>query len=859
MVRLRGVIVALVAAVLAVAPANARTGLLDREFGRQGLVRTDLGGGPDAAAAVVVQPDGRIVVAGHAAGPAGVDVALVRHLPTGGLDPSFGAGGKVLADFSGHDEASALGYGPAGTLVVAGSTVGPAGRRRLLLARFGGDGALDVAFGNRGLVVLSGDDAGARARGLVVLPDSSVLVAGSAGRGARERFLLARFSPTGRLDSSFGDGGVVRPDLDGESGGAFAIAVQDGGAIVVAGRLGKDLGALRFGPDGTLDDDFGDGGVVRVDVESGHDIARAIALQPDGRILLAGTSARLAGADFVLARLDAEGNLDRTFAQTGVRRTDLGGIESGHAVALLVDGRIIVAGHVLTDEGSDLALAAHLADGTLDRSFGDGGRVRTDLQSRGDGALALALQSDGRLLAAGIRGEGATMEMALVRYRDGDPECGDGFVEGAETCDAGDDNGAPSSCCTGQCRYRAAEEICRSSEGLCDPAETCSGSSAVCPVDEIAPAERECREAAGWCDLAEECSGTSKQCPDDGVRDRDAVCRSAIGPCDAAESCDGETRQCPTDQKSTGICRPAKGDCDLAETCSGTSDHCPVDVLEANGNSCYDRNPCTVDEVCLEGACGSGTFEPFLCGAMLCGSRTVEKIESNGANEDRQRYLEDGLEDGHFVLKLRKTPKTYFCARASLTGEAWNEEPDYVGSSPDPSGLLAPAKYRMSFRVAPTGPPALKRLILRDRFGRRPVSVSEKRKLSIPVTTGDRVAAQALSPDRRKCYVVAPTRSVGFRRLPVWLDEEPLLFDLRSLKEICVPVSVNGEPSVASTAVACYAATRSRGEEPLKPVPPVEVETSSGYRWTLTAGTREWVCVPADVEPTRSFAQAARD
>lgn len=856
MVSLRGVIVALVAALLAAPDASARTGLLDREFGRRGLVRTDFGPGSDAAAAAVLQPDGRILVAGHARRAGGSEVALARFSPAGALDPTFGRGGRVWGR-SGHDEAAAaVALTPEAGILVAGSTRASRSRRALLVARYTPDGALDPAFGEGGRVILEIGEHTAQGRAVVVSEDGSAYVAGSYRTGRREQFLIVRLDPAGRLDPRFGEGGVVRLEVEAGGGGAFAASLLEDGRIVLAGRAGRDLAVVRLDGDGRPDGGFADHGVARIDVEGGFEIGRAVAVQPDGRILVAGTTSRRSGSDFVLARLTDDGELDPKFGEGGVRRTDFGGIETGHAIALLPGGTIIVGGRAVTGEdGADLALAAYRPDGSLEPSFGRQGRVRTDLQSGGDGVLALVAQPDGRLVAAGVRGAGLSGEMALVRYHDAPAECGDGYAEGSEACDEGDANGAPSSCCSATCELRPATHFCRPAAGLCDVAESCTGATPTCPADEIRPADFACRPTAGWCDLSEVCSGVSKRCPADRVRGSDAVCRAAVGACDAAESCDGETPQCPADEKSTDVCRPADGDCDVPETCDGVSDHCPGDRLQENGNACYDRNPCTVDEVCHEGKCIGGTFEPFKCAAMVCRKwKAKPKPEVEQPEATLVRHVRDGFEDG--ALKFKSLNKTFLCSRASLNGETWSE----LSSADDPVFAEAPPKHRASVLVTYEGSAPISGLIVSDRFGRRPVSIARRRerKLSMPARVDDGSASAApLFGERRKCYVVEGQRSVGIRGMPLWLGEDSLLFDVKKLKQVCVPAEVDDVPSDSVTAVACYSAERSRGESPPVRGEAVDVVTEQGHQWTLTEGDREYVCVPATVEPLQRDLETA--
>ena len=845
----------LVAALLIVPFAQARHGTLDRDFGVGGLVRTDVGPGEDSATSVAALLDGRILVAGTVASPDRSEVALARYTPRGRLDPSFGTGGVVRGTFGGGAEASSLAMTPAGQILVTGSAVQSGSRvRSILVARYDGDGRLDRTFGERGRVFISSDPAGAQGRAIAVAPDGSAVVVGSLGVGAREQMLAARLDPSGRLDTRFGTGGITRIPSASGSAEAFAVALRDDGGVVLAGRIDRDLGVVLLEPGGEIDPGFGDRGMTRIDA-GGSELARALVVQPDGALVVAGTTFADGESDFLVARLRKDGKPDASFAVDGVQRTDLGGVESARALVVRPDGTVVVAGQTTDDRGSDLALAAFDSDGELVAGFGRRGHVRTDLKSEGDAVLALAVQQDGKIVAAGVRGAGPSGEMALVRYREGPAECGDGYVEGAESCDLGPQNGRPGSCCSAECTVRSAGETCRAATGLCDLAEVCDGASPACPADAIRAAEFECRPALGWCDLAEQCSGASKTCPEDRVRDRDAVCRAAVGPCDASELCDGEDPQCPEDAKSTAVCRAAQSDCDLPEVCDGKSDECPGDQIQENGNACYDRNPCTTNEVCQDGACVGGTFDPFECAAMLC-RRWEGELISNPEKPEAP-MVRDQFEEGRFRIAnakargrkrmpKRRTIPTFFCERASLTGETWGD----LAFSDDPAFADAPALHSISVAGSLEGE-LVRGLIVSDRFGRRPVTIKqEQRRLSVPARVVDESGAhQPFSRQRRKCYSVGSQPSVGIKRMPMWIGDEPLHFDVRRLRQLCVPVVIDGQTSASTTAIACYGAKRSRGEPaPERIEGDRQVESELGYRFALRQADTEFVCVPATVE-----------
>jgi uncharacterized delta-60 repeat protein len=296
-----------VAAVGQVAPGD-----LDTSFGDDGKVFTDFGSDSSGTAhAIALQPDGKIVVAGGGYHGSGSDFALARYLPNGTLDASFGSTGQVLTDLgsSSLDTALDLVLQSDGKIVVAGYVYAYLSSDFALvaLARYLPNGTLDASFGSNGKVLT---DSSGKAHAIALQPDGKIVVAGERLIIADEDhylsdFALARYLPNGTLDASFGSNGKVLTDFGSE---AFAIALQPDGKIVVAGYSGGDFALARYGPNGTLDPTFGGDGKVLTDFGSGSfDLAYALALQPrDGRLVVAGFSNDYNGADGVaLARYHA--------------------------------------------------------------------------------------------------------------------------------------------------------------------------------------------------------------------------------------------------------------------------------------------------------------------------------------------------------------------------------------------------------------------------------------------------------------------------------------------------------------------------------------------------------------------------
>jgi uncharacterized delta-60 repeat protein len=227
------------------------------------------------------------------------------------------------------------------------------------------------------------------------------------------------------LDPSFGTAGTVSTDFTGWTDEGFAMLVQSDKPVVAgsAGRLVDgvgvtDFGLARYTSDGRPDASFGTGGKVTTDFFGSYDDAYAVAGQPDGSVVAAGrtlTSER-GGSDFALARYRLDGTLDPSFGAGGKVHTDFGGMSDVvKAMVRQPDGKIVVAGETLNyPESVDFALARYHADGRLDTSFGSGGRVTTRF-SADSSAIALVLQRDGKLVAAGEASPGS-IDFALARY-----------------------------------------------------------------------------------------------------------------------------------------------------------------------------------------------------------------------------------------------------------------------------------------------------------------------------------------------------------------------------------------------------------------------------------------------------------
>ena len=238
-------------------------------------------------------------------------------------------------------------------------------------------------------------------------------------------------TPTGALDSSFGTNGKVFTSFGNHDAIATALAIQPDGKAVVAGYASNgsdnDWVVARYNPDGSLDAGFGSGGTVITDL-GGNDVAFAVALQIDGKIVVGGYTNSSGLSHWVLARFNTDGSLDTSFGSGGKVITGLrGGGSTVRGLVIQGDGKIVAAGYSGNGFEDDVTLVRYNTDGSLDNSFGSGGTVTTPIGTFNDRGNALALQPAGKLVVLGDFDAGGHDDIFLARYNtDGSLDTGFG-------------------------------------------------------------------------------------------------------------------------------------------------------------------------------------------------------------------------------------------------------------------------------------------------------------------------------------------------------------------------------------------------------------------------------------------------
>ena len=297
-------------------------------------------------------------------------------------------------------------------------------------------GQADVSFGVDGALRTNLGGTYDWAYATAIQPDGKILAAGVSEANGTYDFALARYTSTRDLDPTFGTGGFVLTDFGRSYDWAYSLVLLPKGKILVAGVSdasgSKDFALARYNPDGTLDTSFGVGGRVTETSRSlTADIIRGMTVQPDGKIVVAGVSypdvATLEpNGDFMIARYLPDGRNDLTFGIGGIMLTEFGdsSYDEPYAVILQPDGKIVLGGYTNAGNGpgvlfgaDQLALARYAANGLLDPSFGEGGKVIFDGGSLDERILALALAPDGGILAGGYVNGEKRGDLLLARLR----------------------------------------------------------------------------------------------------------------------------------------------------------------------------------------------------------------------------------------------------------------------------------------------------------------------------------------------------------------------------------------------------------------------------------------------------------
>ena len=395
-------------------------GTLDSTFGTNGIVTTPVTGLTNFANAIAIQADGKVIAVG-----VGDGMVVLRYNANGTLDTSFNGTGRA-AQTAG--DALGVAIQPDGKIVVVGNN-GDLANVDIKVVRYNANGTLDTSFDGDGFVVTPVGEGTDQAYSVVIQSDGKIVASGRSDSNPVfvTSFAMVRYNADGSLDTTFdNDGKVIVPGPGNAIGDSLAL--QTDGKIVVAHNVfvsstfSYSLAVLRYNTNGSLDTSFATSGSLSTVVGTNVEFA-ALAIQPDGKIVVACSSytSNAAGYDFWVVRYLGGGALDETFGNNGLVTTPIGAgaaFDVPKSVAIQANGKIVVGGKSPIVSNNNFAAVRYNRNGSLDAKWGNGGIVTTDVGGDADIINAIAIQRNGRIVAAGESNVAtpSTRKFALVRY-----------------------------------------------------------------------------------------------------------------------------------------------------------------------------------------------------------------------------------------------------------------------------------------------------------------------------------------------------------------------------------------------------------------------------------------------------------
>lgn len=382
------------------------SGALDPTFGVAGWAFHTTGtGAAGRIHAVAIQPDGKLVAAGMTSAAATLnDIAVLRLLPSGELDTTWGGTGMITTDITSLDQgANAIVLQSDGRVLVAGGY--NTSSNNFFVARYLSNGTLDTTFNTTGILT-STDYHIANA---VALTSDGKAVFGGSSLFTTIDFLVGRLNTDGTVDPGFG---VVTTTLSTLIDRVYTVLPYPDGRILAAGGTVTSLAVARYLSNGTLDSTFGTGGKTVSNLGGIFNAIRGAAFLPDGKIVMGAWGTASLFPTFAMLRYLSNGVLDSSFQGTGGSFLSTPGINFGNAMATQSDGKLIVGGTT----SSNFSMTRFLTDGNIDSSFGVAGLVTADYNGGTDQGQSIAIQNDGKIVVGGLCTRGITTSYCLSRF-----------------------------------------------------------------------------------------------------------------------------------------------------------------------------------------------------------------------------------------------------------------------------------------------------------------------------------------------------------------------------------------------------------------------------------------------------------
>ncbi len=337
------------------------------------------------------------------------------------LDSTFGLKGKVTTSIGKADYPYEILLSTDGKILVTGQSYYNSSQKGIALVRYNSNGDLDQTFGSSGIVTTN-VGINSDGRGIAIQANGKILIGANLNDSLGGNFALLRYNDDGSLDNSFGNNGIITKAI-GSGGHNFcsSIALQNDQKILTLGYShngsDKDFTLLRYDTSGNADNTFGLNGIVITDFGNNNDWGNFMTIQPDGKIIVVGISNNGSDDDMAMARYNADGSLDTMFGSAGKLITSINNYnEQAYGVALQPDGKILVTGGVFNGSKYDFSLLRYNSNGSLDNTFGIGGIVTTEIGTIHDYCFSVAVQSNGKILVGGYSNNGSDNDFALIRY-----------------------------------------------------------------------------------------------------------------------------------------------------------------------------------------------------------------------------------------------------------------------------------------------------------------------------------------------------------------------------------------------------------------------------------------------------------
>ena len=401
---------------------QAQSGDLDTSFNGNGVVIGNYTEDNNSADAMVIQADGKIVVAGGTGIASSIEIGVSRLNTDGTVDTTFGTDGVTIIN-SGWIKSFVydMDVQPDGKIVLAGyrwnNETGD-----FLMVRLNEDGSLDDSFGTNGVAIIDNGETEV-AESFTILPDGKFIISGY----VFDDFTMVRINNDGSVDTTFGNNGWVRTEFGDSSSYSFVTTVNADGRIVLGGMAlsfdnGYQYAAAAYNPDGSLDTSFGTDGKVMFNVGDNNDFGKSIIQLEDGKILFGGHSYYDTAPlryELAIVRLNADGSFDTSYGNNGIFKTRL--VANGESyladMVLQPDGKLVITGTANESGVYSYGITRVTADGQLDTTFGENGKVVSYIDINDSESFNIALQTDGKILVSGdTYPQNNTAQFFVARY-----------------------------------------------------------------------------------------------------------------------------------------------------------------------------------------------------------------------------------------------------------------------------------------------------------------------------------------------------------------------------------------------------------------------------------------------------------